>query len=270
MLFKRVITAAIGIPVLIFIMLSNTLYQIPFLLFVITLNILGHREMIRMFRLKGIKVSTTYSVISGILLILLFYGKPGHIPSFAFSVCIVVYAVILLFRNEYKDFLAQTAFYTFALFYITFLSGHFIALKSAGNGSYYLFMMVLFIWLNDTFAYFSGALFGKKKLFIKASPKKSYAGLAGGMIFSFFSLFLSEIIVRHRINFPLAEKVLIAFLFGLIVTFSDLIESALKRSVGIKDSGTLIPGHGGILDRFDTWFVTLPLFYYYLKLTGRC
>jgi phosphatidate cytidylyltransferase len=159
--------------------------------------------------------------------------------------------------------------YAFGLLYVPFLAGHIFLLKDTGPGRYYLFVIVLFIWFNDTFAYFSGTLFGTKKLPLKASPKKSYAGVAGGLLFSFLSLFLSELILGRMVSFRLAEKVFLALVFGFLVFFSDLVESALKRSVKIKDSGALLPGHGGILDRFDTWLVTIPLFYYLLIFAGK-
>ena len=117
----------------------------------------------------------------------------------------------------------------------------------------------------DAIHYFGGYFFGKKKLPVKASPNKSYAGLFSGILFSIAAVFLSEWIFKIHISFTLFQKIFIGIIFGFIVILSDLLESILKRSVVIKDSRGLFPGHGGVLDIFDGWFLTIPLFYFYIR-----
>ncbi len=131
-----------------------------------------------------------------------------------------------------------------------------------------LFIMAIFIfvWLDDTGAYLVGSLIGKHKLFERISPKKSWEGFFGGLILSLassqaFSWFAPEI---NRMNWlGLAATVV---LFG---TWGDLIESLLKRTLGVKDSGNVLPGHGGMLDRFDSVMLAVPASYIYIELFIR-
>ena len=131
-----------------------------------------------------------------------------------------------------------------------------------------LFIMAIFIfvWLDDTGAYLVGSLIGKHKLFERISPKKSWEGFFGGLILSLassqaFAWFAPEI---NRMNWlGLAATVV---LFG---TWGDLIESLLKRTLGVKDSGHILPGHGGMLDRFDSVMLAVPASYIYIELFIR-
>ena len=131
-----------------------------------------------------------------------------------------------------------------------------------------LFIMAIFIfvWLDDTGAYLVGSLIGKHKLFERISPKKSWEGFFGGLILSLassqaFAWFAPEI---NRMNWlGLAATVV---LFG---TWGDLIESLLKRTLGVKDSGNVLPGHGGMLDRFDSVMLAVPTSYIYIELFIR-
>ena len=131
-----------------------------------------------------------------------------------------------------------------------------------------LFIMAIFIfvWLDDTGAYLVGSLIGKHKLFERISPKKSWEGFFGGLILSLassqaFAWFAPEI---NRMNWlGLAATVV---LFG---TWGDLIESLLKRTLGVKDSGNVLPGHGGMLDRFDSVMLAVPAGYIYIELFIR-
>ncbi len=131
-----------------------------------------------------------------------------------------------------------------------------------------LFIMAIFIfvWLDDTGAYLVGSLIGKHKLFERISPKKSWEGFFGGLILALassqaFAWFAPEI---NRMNWlGLAATVI---LFG---TWGDLIESLLKRTLGVKDSGNVLPGHGGMLDRFDSVMLAVPASYIYIELFIR-
>ena len=124
-----------------------------------------------------------------------------------------------------------------------------------------LLSVFVIIWVNDTGAYLCGVTFGKHRLFERISPKKSWEGFIGGAIFSLaagyvFSLFIPEISLLHW--FILTEIIVV---FG---TFGDLSESLLKRTLNIKDSGNAIPGHGGLLDRFDSMLFAAPAVFVYL------
>ena len=131
----------------------------------------------------------------------------------------------------------------------------------------------IFLWTNDTGAYCSGSLFGKHKLFPRISPAKSWEGSIGGGIF----VIIAAIIIGYLANDGAAHRLSIPGWvgLGLVVTFfgtwGDLVESLFKRTLGVKDSGTILPGHGGMLDRFDSSLMAIPaavIYLYTLQLFG--
>lgn len=142
----------------------------------------------------------------------------------------------------------------------------------------FVLSLFLFIWINDTGAYLTGCTFGRKgkhRLFPRVSPKKSWEGFWGGLVFcvllglglyyhqfwNFIGIDITE--GRHLTRLEWMGMALVVSIFG---TFGDLIESFVKRSVGVKDSGRLLPGHGGIWDRFDSLIIAAPAMYVYLVL----
>ena len=121
--------------------------------------------------------------------------------------------------------------------------------------------MFIIIWTNDTFAYLSGRFFGRTKLFERISPKKTWEGTIGGILFSFgMAVALSLLFDAENLYFWLITAAIIT----PCAVFGDLLESLFKRSLNIKDSGTIMPGHGGILDRFDAALFALPFFFMWL------
>ena len=188
-----------------------------------------------------------------------------YLFNLIFILSISIYFINLVFQKDYKDALTKISYFTFGLFYVTYLSSYSLLLKNIPAGQYFLLLIIVLIWCNDTFAYIGGMLFGRKKLKIKASPNKTYAGCISAIIFSIITVFIIELIFKEHISFTLFEKFFIGIVFGSIAILSDLLESVLKRSVSIKDSKSLIPGHGGALDVLDSWFLTIPLFYFYIN-----
>lgn len=125
----------------------------------------------------------------------------------------------------------------------------------------FLIMMVI-IWVYDTGAYVFGMSFGKHRLFVRVSPKKSWEGAIGGLI----SALAAGGIIAYYIDAPLAHWLIIAFGIVIASTLGDLTESLIKRQFGVKDSGTILPGHGGLLDRFDSILFAIPLYVCLLEL----
>ena len=120
-------------------------------------------------------------------------------------------------------------------------------------------------WASDTFAYFVGSAIGSHKLAPSISPNKTVEGFLG----SIFGTTLTGVVVGNFLfGFPLIQMAAAGCLLAIVATLGDLVESAIKRFTGIKDSGFIIPGHGGVLDRFDSIFFTAPVFYYYVLATG--
>jgi len=125
--------------------------------------------------------------------------------------------------------------------------------------------MIFFIWLNDTGAYFVGSFFGKHKLYEKISPNKTWEGTLGGIA---FCIGLSFVVASMFPQLAQIHWIAISIIVAVFGTLGDLVESMLKRMAGVKDSGSLMPGHGGVLDRFDSLFFATPFVFCYLALMG--
>ncbi|MFZ4400247.1 MAG: phosphatidate cytidylyltransferase [Bacteroidales bacterium] len=123
--------------------------------------------------------------------------------------------------------------------------------------------LFIILWTNDTFAYLVGVKFGKTKLYERISPKKSWEGSMGGLIFSTLSAF---VLSRFYTELSCFEWIGMAFIIVIFGTLGDLTESMFKRNLNIKDSGNIMPGHGGILDRLDALFISVPFVFFYLIL----
>ncbi len=134
-----------------------------------------------------------------------------------------------------------------------------ISYASAGT---WLVMMIAAVWVCDTAAYHVGMAFGRHKLFERVSPKKTWEGAIGGVVFGILMAVASYYWFVRELR--LVDCIVIGALVGTIGQMSDLAESLLKRDAGVKDSSTLIPGHGGVLDRFDSEMLLAPLVYLYL------
>ena len=183
--------------------------------------------------------------------------------------------IIELYRREEKPFdsLAHTFFpvfyigLPFCLFpFAAFSHNGLSSLLPYSYGTFspgIILGFFILIWANDTGAYLTGITFGKHKLFEYISPKKTWEGFIGGMIFAAvagwaLSGWLGVVDSVHW--------VVIALIVSIVGTYGDLIESMLKRSVGVKDSGSIMPGHGGFLDRFDSAIVAFPMIYLFILL----
>lgn len=187
-----------------------------------------------------------------------------HYYYLFFPLVSCVYMIKLYKKTERKPF-TNIAFTFLGIFYV---SVPFALLNiTAFNDGFYNFEIVfglLFIlWASDTGAYFAGTLFGKRKLFERISPKKSWEGFFGG---AFLALVFAYGLSRFFHTFTLAQWIVIGLIIIIGGTFGDLVESLLKRSIEIKDSGTALPGHGGFLDRFDGLLISMPFIVAFVEL----
>ena len=138
--------------------------------------------------------------------------------------------------------------------------------KNTFNPSIILMMFIL-TWTFDTFAFIVGVKFGKNRILPSVSPKKSWEGFIGGLFFCVLAGFISQHYFRDYFeNISYITIIILSFILPFTATIGDFIESYYKRQAGVKDSGTLIPGHGGILDRMDAFMITIPVIYILINL----
>ena len=150
----------------------------------------------------------------------------------------------------------------FGIFYIGFCSAHLILLRAFPRGIYWLLVLTAITVFSDTGAYYVGRLFGKEKLYPALSPGKTRAGAVGGVVGGMLGGLLVAAFAFENVN--LIAIGLLSAILSIIGMVGDLIESLIKRVAGVKDSGRILPGHGGLLDRCDSLLLTAPLLYYVL------
>lgn len=210
-----------------------------------------------------------WGIAGGILLFILFYlTATGHSKSSIFALLIgwgLVSVVIELFSNKNRPFL-NIAFTWMGLVYIGLPIAMLLGIAYRENIYQYNAHLVLsyfiLIWTYDTMAYVCGLLWGKHKLFERISPKKTWEGAVGGLFFALLAAYLLSNFFKELTSYQWFTFAILVSVFG---TLGDLAESMLKRSIGVKDSGNILPGHGGLLDRFDALFLAVPAIYLFLQ-----
>ncbi|MEO6173544.1 MAG: phosphatidate cytidylyltransferase [Flavobacterium circumlabens] len=189
----------------------------------------------------------------------------------AVTIVIAIKCILFLFYDSVQK-ISISSKYLYLLGYIT-LPFVFIVKISFGTNDYnpkIIIGLFILIWTNDTFAYLVGKSIGKHKLFERVSPKKTIEGFLGGAVFAAFAGFLiSKFYIQPNPAFS-SKSILIWTIIALIVsifgTIGDLIESKFKRIAGVKDSGSIMPGHGGILDRLDSVIFVAPIIYLFYQI----
>lgn len=187
------------------------------------------------------------------------------------TLLLTIVSIIQLFKRPLQGGIAAMGATLLGLALIVFPFTHIILLKSLKDGVYYIILMNITVMLNDIAAYFGGVFLGRHKIGFAVSPNKSWEGYCFGMLFSVLSMVIFNqfcISVLNRNLFSTVEAILAGIIISLSASIGDLIESAVKRDGGIKDSGSIIPGHGGMWDVFDAIIFSMPLYFYYLVIRG--
>ncbi len=180
----------------------------------------------------------------------------------AITLLFLAFALIFLFRiKDIATAARETAYALLAFSYIPLLIMHLVMLRQTYYGVQWLLVIMLIVMTNDSAAYYCGSAFGKHRLYPLVSPKKSVEGAVGGLLGSICGTMLAKYTFFPQLT--IADALLTAVFIGMIGQAGDLFESMLKRSFGVKDSGSIIPGHGGVLDRLDSIIFAAPAAYYY-------
>ncbi len=262
---KLLPSIAVSISLIVLVWFALAYQRAIFALLVTIAVVLGIRELNKAFTAVDIKIplwSLTTAAI-GLCTATWFGGISGLAVATAIAFpCLLV----LLLPRGTVNFVKTASASALALVYIPFLAGFLILLARPSNGLERVMTFVVLVGCNDTFAYLTGVLFGKHPLAPKISPKKTIEGLLGSLIFTI----AGGAIAFHYI---MGAEWWLGALAGLLTVFTatsgDLIESALKRDMAIKDMGNLLPGHGGIMDRLDSVLFAAPALWLALEIVRR-
>lgn len=272
-LIKRLATAAVAVPVLLLIFYHGGLYYLAFICLLVILSSL------EFFSLAGTdaggRTKTGMTAAAVLLCVGAYFGlAPAGV---VFTLLVLAFIALEFRREDFTDFLRDLGARFVFLVYFGWMFAHGVLLRNVGNdadvalyaserqglsdpGFFLVVLAVSCTFLNDTGAFAFGKMFGRKKLARHISSGKTVAGLVGG----FFAAAASALVVNLVFGAPVAHlwTVLYAAVIAVAAVAGDLFESAIKRSAGVKDSGSIVPGHGGVLDRFDSLIFVFPCTYY--------
>ncbi len=269
--FTRILIGFIGAPLILFIIYLGNRY---FLAFLTIVAMISQFEFYRMARHdKKCQTYTFHGIVFGLLWLASAYWAPEYfyhaliVPTFFF--------LILNLRGEVEAVMKKYAVTLAGFLYIPVLLSTLVLLRQfnyytiISNREAYLLVISIFVgvWLNDTFAYTVGMLFGKHRLAPKISPKKSIEGSIAGIVGAFLTVFVMFYLNLLPGFFTPFHLVIYSLILGIFPQLGDLSESMLKRDTGVKDSGTILLGHGGVLDRFDAIFLTAPAVYLFIDIS---
>lgn len=303
---KRVLTAAVLVPVVLLLVFRAPLWL--FALAVGAIIVLALHEYLGIAEAAGIRPFRWLTYVVGLLPILLFLtlrfvewyhaserryaAHRGDYPllgalSILSLLSPVIFGIPLVFRKELRMGLAAAAASAFGVLYIAASLSLLIALRCNPVQSILIILILFSVWAGDIAAYYVGRSLGRHKLAPVVSPNKSWEGaiasVVASIVLSFTVLHFTPQISRYFVVLPMHRSsglnlvfsepswwhaLFLGILTNVSAQFGDLFESALKRGAGVKDSGTLLPGHGGILDRIDALLFAIPVVWYYAQLTG--
>jgi phosphatidate cytidylyltransferase len=253
----RIITGLVALPLLI--LLIHYADPLLFRLFIGLVTLLALHEFYVMSLPANRQGERWLAAIAGAVMVAVV--PPVLLPAL-FAAFFLLFAVIFLLRfGQLTTVAGQLALLLFGLFYVGLLLIHLPWLRELPYGREWIFLVLVIVMAGDSGAYFTGISIGRRKLYPAISPNKSVEGAIGGLAGSLLGAWLAKVLF-----FPVlsaTDVLLLGLGLGVLGQIGDLFESMLKRSFGVKDSGALIPGHGGILDRLDSLlFAFAPAYYY--------
>jgi phosphatidate cytidylyltransferase len=265
MLHKRVISGLLFLPI--FYLVAWKLPPLYFAGLILAAVAVGLYEFYRMAQARGARPQAAVGMALGAFTVIEFYHPllPSLGGFFAVAALLLVTLVARLFSPRPVDGALEDAASTLlGVLYVAMLFAFQIVIRTGADGKQWLVFLYFIIWASDIGAYSIGIPFGKHRLYEKVSPKKSIEGFVGALAASAGMALLCRVWFMPPIG--TGEAIGIALVLAAVGTIGDLVESLLKRAAGIKDSGGIIPGHGGILDRMDSMLFAAPVLYYYLKM----
>ena len=270
MLKHRVITAAVGMPLVI---LAIWFGDPWFSLLIAAAALAGTYEFYRMANLDRKEPLLYLGLLWSMALVFRPHYQNPDVLLTVITATMLISLICLLFRPSREKAFHDWAWMIVGALYVGWMLSYWLSLSSLANGHYWVYVAMLTTFANDTGAYFIGRARGKHKLAPTVSPSKTWEGSIGGLLCSIAAAVVIAAILNRLsqqfeqippFTFRYWQIILLGFLISLFAQLGDLVESLLKRNMGVKESGVLLPGHGGILDRFDSLIFVGAVVYYYV------
>lgn len=267
-LIKRLLVAVVAIPILLF----ATFWENTFLFKVLAAAglVLAFLEYLRMVERDKKKPLRTEGLVSLLLLLLPWFLKPWTTWGTGASMLMAFLVLTFSFmrsQRPLREMLTSVSVTFFGVAYFGILGGYFFRLRELPEGAWHLVWLYMATWAYDTGGYFAGHWWGKHLLAPQVSPKKTWEGCLGGWVLVAAGLFLLwETVPVLSQTYRWVDVLAISLLFSFFGQMGDLVESVIKRSLLAKDSGSLLPGHGGVFDRIDSLLFNAPTLFFYLTL----
>lgn len=259
--YAREITAIVGLPLLVY--LIGWAPDPFYMLLVGFICVMSLYEFLILGEKKGYPVQKTLSIALLLFLLSAFIASAVSVEMGVVATLLMIPAFYVFARVDLEEGLPASAVCVLGTLYVGMLGGALLRLRLDfhENGPKLIFFLLIVVWLADAGAYYIGRRFGRTPLSPRISPKKTVEGLVGGVIASVIGAAVVHFTFFR--SFPLAHALIAAVCLSLAGVIGDLAESMWKRSADVKDSGTLLPGHGGFLDRCDSILFTAPILYGY-------
>ena len=256
----RIITAIVFLPVFFSIVQYGS--STVFFVFFSAILLAALFEFYTLLIQNGQKCMIYAGMILGWFIAFSFFINQSQLIPYSIIVLIMgLFFLKLISKQPLNASVEEISNTLFGVLYISFLLSYVIFIRKDEAGRQLIFMLVLIIWLGDTLAYYVGTLAGKHPLAPSISPGKTIEGAIGGLLGSFGGALLAHYWFYPSIS--IANSFLLGLVVGMAGQVGDLCESMLKRNLKVKDSGFLVPGHGGLLDRLDSILFSAPVFYYF-------
>ncbi len=262
--YPREITAAVLVPLAVW--LVGWGHQYVFNGAVALIALLALHEFLVLGRKKGYQIPVMLCMVITLVIIAAFVLDDLSVEIGMFTTLLAIPASYVFSKRDVEESLPASAVAVMGTMYVGMLAGCLIRLRNDFvEGPKLVFFLLLVVWIGDAGAYYVGKRFGKRKLSPLISPKKTVEGFMGGITTSIICAIV--ISLTFFSEFPLVHAIVVGAVLSVAGVIGDLAESMWKRSAAVKDSGTLIPGHGGFLDRFDSILFTAPILYVYWAFT---
>jgi phosphatidate cytidylyltransferase len=251
---------------LVLISIIATIFKPVCLVVATTLILIGLWEFLSMIEKKNLRLFKVFGLIlGGLIPITIFFQFPVTRQWQLFFIVIGLFILFLLelTRKERQETIFSLSATVFGVFYVSWCFSFVIRIRNLEDGAFLLGFLLFVVKAQDLGAYLVGTVFGKRPLIKSVSPKKSVEGSIAGIILSIFFAFLFRSFLNDA---SLVRVLILGFSLGVIGQLGDLFESLIKRDCGVKDSGKLVPGMGGVLDVVDSLIFTAPVFYLYITM----